>query len=509
MCGICGVWGASEPESVTAMVAAMRHRGPDNHGVFADVRVALGATRLAILDLSEAGHQPMPNADGTVWIAYNGEIYNFQSERELLEGKGRRFKSGSDTEVALQMYEEYGDAFLSRLRGMFALAVYDRRGGPSRERLLLARDQFGIKPLLYASGRGGLVFASEIKALLAGGLVAPEVDPAALGSLLTAGSVYQPRSMLSGVQRLPPAHSLVAEGGRLVVKRYWSLDPRRHSLPATMAYEDLVEMVGDELARSVHLQLVSDVPLGAFLSGGIDSSLVVALMAQTLGTNVKTFSVGFETEGASIDESSDAGQTAALLGTDHNRVVVDGPEVRNRLPHIARSLDQPSVDGVNSYFVSLAARQAVTVSLSGTGGDELFGGYPWFLTMLREQRESARLATLARAAVAMLARQRLFDPLIEGRLGSRIERARASGGFLARYARTYFIFLPTVAAGLVAQPLRREAGAGQASYYRLEPIDALPRASTVARVSALCLRGYTSNQLLRDIDAVSMGHSLV
>src|SRR5437588_6100022 len=205
MCGICGVWGMDNPSPVERMVAAMRHRGPDDQGVYRDSNLSLGMTRLAIIDTSTGGHQPMHNRDGSITIVYNGETYNFQSERTLLEEKGHTFSSTSDTEVVLRMYEHYGDNFLLRMRGMFALAIYDRRGGPGKERLLLARDHLGIKPLLYTHVDGRFVFASELKALLASGLVRSDIDPIALRLLLTYGSVYQPYTMLRGVRMLPPA----------------------------------------------------------------------------------------------------------------------------------------------------------------------------------------------------------------------------------------------------------------------------------------------------------------
>src|SRR5437016_10458089 len=209
MCGICGVWGMDNPSPVERMVAAMRHRGPDDRGVYRDSNLSLGMTRLAIIDTSTGGHQPMHNRDGSITIVYNGETYNFQSERALLEEKGHTFSSTSDTEVVLRMYEHYGDDFLLRLRGMFALAIYDTRGGPGHERLLLARDHLGIKPLLFARAGGRLIFASELKAILASGLIKPEVDPVGLRLLLTYGSVYQPRTILQGVEMLLPAHRLI------------------------------------------------------------------------------------------------------------------------------------------------------------------------------------------------------------------------------------------------------------------------------------------------------------
>src|SRR2546421_283897 len=283
MCGICGVWGSEEREAVGAMVAAMHHRGPDDSGVLSDERATLGMTRLAIIDTSSGGHQPMQTPDGLISVVYNGELYNFREERRLLEARGQTFRSTSDTEVVLRMYEHHGDDFLKRMRGMFALAVYDRRGGPGRERLLLARDQMGIKPLLYARAGERLVFASEIKALLASGLVRADVDPVSLRLLLTYGSVYQPRTILSGVRMLLPAHRLVVESGRERVERYWSLGLDRREGLRQRPYEELVEEVASVLEESVRLQMVSDVPLGAFLSGGLDSSLLVALMARQAG----------------------------------------------------------------------------------------------------------------------------------------------------------------------------------------------------------------------------------
>ncbi len=297
MCGICGIWGEAASESLEAMVQAMNHRGPDDHGTYRDDLVALGMTRLAIIDLSAAALQPMSNPQGSIWIVYNGEVYNFLEERRLLEGKGYSFSSSSDTEVVLRMYEYYGDDFLLRLRGMFALAIYDKRRGHKRARLLLARDHLGIKPLLYAILGDKLVFASELKAILASGLVPGEIDPVALRLLLTFGSVYQPRTMIREVKMLPPAHRLIIEKGRHHLERYWSLGLNRRPELKTLPYDQAVVELSRVVEDSVRQHLVSDVPVGAFLSGGVDSSLLVAMMARSAGGRVKTFSVGFEAEG--------------------------------------------------------------------------------------------------------------------------------------------------------------------------------------------------------------------
>jgi asparagine synthase (glutamine-hydrolysing) len=468
-------------------------------------------TRLAIIDTTIGGHQPMHTPDGQITIVYNGELYNFHEQRQLLEARGHDFRSSSDTEVVLGMYEHYGDDFLVRMRGMFALAIYDRRRGPGRERLLLARDQMGIKPVLYARTNGRFIFASEIKALLASGLVEPEVDPIALRLLLTYGSVYQPHTILKRVRMLLPAHRLILENGRERIERYWSLGLDRRAELRSLPYAEQVKELAAVLEESVRLQMISDVPLGAFLSGGLDSSLLVALMArQVTGARVKTFSVGFEQEGSEIDETADAERTARFIGTDHTRVLVRGEDVRDRIRHIAYGLDQPSVDGVNSYFVSLAARQSVTVAISGTGGDELFAGYPWFRQMVLEAQRWRGQAWkgFARAALAPAVRMTLFDELPPGRVRNRVEQLRYTTDFRTRYVGTYNIFGSEGAARLLAPPLRAQAGAGRSAYYDLGDTDELSQGSALERVTGVCLRGYTTNQLLRDIDAVSMAHSL-
>ena len=511
MCGICGIYGQQHGSAMTAMISAMQHRGPDDSGIFKDPGIALGMTRLAIIDVTQAAHQPMPNPDKTVWIAYNGEVYNFRTERHILEAKGYRFASSSDTEVVLRMYEHYGDDFLLRLRGMFALAIYDKRRGTRHERLLLARDQLGIKPLLYSHSGGMFVFASEIKALVASGLITPEIDPIALRLLLTFGSVYQPRTMLRNVSMLLPGHRIIIEHGQERIERYWSLGLNRHSHLREQPYEVLVEHMGSVLEESLRLQLVSDVPLGAFLSGGVDSSVLVAMMARAVGHHVKTFSVGFEAEGCDIDESEEARRTAHFLETDHTHVLVTGKDVRDSIHHIVFSLDQPSIDGVNSYFVSRAARQAVTVAISGTGGDELYAGYPWFIQMVLAQRLQKQLhwgKMAAKMFLALLARQKVFDPFTLKPGGTHLHRLRNCCGFLTRYAQCYHIFSEMETAQILSDDLRQAAQAGRSFHDDVKYLDELSGGTTIERVTGLCLRGYTNNQLLRDIDAVSMGHSL-
>ena len=508
MCGICGVIGPAADQGVDRMVAAMGHRGPDDSGQFEDKGFALGHTRLAIIDTSAGAHQPMSNPNGSVWIAYNGEAYNYREERVQLAQKGHVFTTSSDTEVVLRLYEQYGIEFLSHLRGMFALAIYDRRG--PRPRLLLARDPFGIKPLLYSQIGESLIFASELKALLASGLVERRIDPMALRLVLAHGSVPQPMSIVAGVQSLLPGHFLIHEASSAHIERYWGLAVDRYSALRDQPYHEMVRALRSILEESVKLQMISDVPIGAFLSGGIDSGITAALMARLGGKQLKTFSVGFGAEGAAIDETDAARQVADYIGSDHSRVLVTGQDMLDNLPHFVRALDQPSVDGVNSYFVSRAARQSVTVAVSGTGGDELFAGYPWYAEMARFRalHYEPRFGTRQQSLLGSLARSRFLDPLLRTPGGKIIDRARSLGDFLPHYARQHRVFGESGAAQILARDWEISSRAALTSSQVAASCDELPSGTAIERVTALCLRGYTQNQLLRDIDAVSMSHSL-
>lgn len=514
MCGICGIYAPGQsrgPDELSArasgMVEAMRHRGPNDRGVLAEPGIALGMTRLSIQDLSDAGHQPMTSRDGQVTIVYNGEDFTFVEERRRLEGRGVRFESHSDTEVILNLYLERGESFVDRLRGMYAVAVYDRRPGPGREKLVLARDPLGIKPLLYADTPTGLLFGSELKALLASGLIEREIDRDALLDLLTIGSVYQPATLLRGVRSLLPGHMLVAQGGQTRTSRFWSLDVDRHARLRELPYEELVERTAAALEESVRLHTIADVPVGAFLSGGVDSSFVVGVMSRLAPGRVKTFSVGFEAEGAALDETDEARETAERLGTDHRRVVVRGPDVSDALDDYVSAIDQPTVDGVNSYFVCAAAAEHVKVALSGTGGDEAFAGYPWYALMA--QYEASGTFTPRRAAERVAAKLAgsPVAALVPSKMRRAAEKAALYDGFLGKYAAAYHIFGFGGAEPLLAEP-PEPMGVLDRVAQLLGPIDELSECSAVDRTTALCVRGYAGNQLMRDIDAVSMAHSL-
>ena len=379
MCGISGklyfsAARAVERDIVERMNAVLAHRGPDDAGTHCDGQIGLAHRRLSIIDLSPAGHQPMSNEDGTVWIVFNGEIYNFQSLRPELLGQGHRFRSNSDTEVILHLYEEHGTDCLRFLRGMFAFAIWD---GPRRQ-LFLARDRLGKKPLCYQQDAHALRFASEAKAILQDPAVQAAADPAGVSQYLTFGYVPSPASAFRGFRRLPPGHFLTCRDGRVEVTRYWRL--RRHRKVQRPEEEWCREIV-ERLDEAVRLRMISDVPLGAFLSGGIDSSAVVALMSRASTEPVKTFSIGFEEP--EYDELAYARQVAQRFGTEHRELVVR-PDAAAILPKLAWHYDEPFGDSsaVPTYYVAQMTRQYVTVALNGDAGDESFGGYDRYVANL-------------------------------------------------------------------------------------------------------------------------------
>jgi asparagine synthase (glutamine-hydrolysing) len=367
VCGISGLAsnsGAVDPERLRAMSATLVHRGPDSDGELVDGPVGLAARRLSIIDL-EGGDQPIANEDGTVHVVQNGEIYNFRELRADLERAGHRFSTRCDTEVLVHLYEEHGEGFAERLRGMFAVAVWDSR----RRRLVVARDRYGIKPLHYRESGGELAFASELRALPRG-----DVDLDALEAFLAFNSVPAPYSIFAGTRKLPAGHLLVWEDGRTRVERY----ARPAPVPATeVRDEDPAELAEELRARlrdSVRAHLISDVPVGVLLSGGVDSSLLAALAAQESDEAVHTFSIGFEER--SFDELDDARSVASMYGTRHDELVLR-PDAALLLPRLAEAFDEPFADSsaLPTYLVSELAARHVKVALSGEGGDELFGGY--------------------------------------------------------------------------------------------------------------------------------------
>lgn len=377
MCGICGYIhfdAAKRPSEdvLRSMMDTLVPRGPDDQGVYLKDNVALGHRRLSIIDL-KTGHQPMTSDDGSVVIAYNGEIYNFPELKAVLLNKGYRFKTASDTEVVLRAYEEYGEDCVKRFNGMFAFAVWDSRN----RKLFLARDRFGKKPLYYAKFDNQLIFASELKAILKHPSVRRQIDFDALTKYLAYEYVPSPHSIFRNIYKLEPGSKMSVRDGDIRVERYWDL---RFDISKSFDHREARERLLALLKESVKRRLISDVPLGVFLSGGIDSSAVVAMMAELMDPkDIKTFSIGFKER--SFDESGDARRVAAYFGTDHREEILSPRVMLDVFPKICGFLDEPFADSsvIPTYLVSAFTRKHVTVALGGDGGDEFFLGYPSFL----------------------------------------------------------------------------------------------------------------------------------
>ncbi len=520
MCGIAGgmFWGGRTTPSaalaaVSTMVDRLAHRGPDGRGVYSSAAgdtdgrapfVVLGHTRLAILDVSDAGLQPMGGPGARPWIAYNGEAYNFASLRAELEAGGATFKSHSDTEVLLRGYDAWGLDVLARLRGMYAFGLWDAE----RSRLLIARDRLGIKPVYLYRGDGFLLFASEVRALLATGLVPRTLDPTAVWQYLGYQSVPAPRSMVAGVEMLEPASWMtVAGAGEVQNGRYWNmLDAAAH--PVDVSAAEARRRVGDTLRDAVSAHLVSDVPVGAFLSGGIDSSAVVALMREA-GITPRTFSIGF-TEQA-FDESAHAALVAKTFQTEHTHVPLSGDDLLAQLPAALQAMDQPTGDAVNTYVVSGAVRErGITVALSGLGGDELFGGYPSFARL-------TRIADLSRiwGGSPDLVRS-LAAAALKAVGGSSVAVSKAAalvasdGQISSMFPLMRQLLSEPQRLALVAPALMAHIADRRDPYDRLlaDSFAQAPGASTFARISFAEARTYMHDVLLRDTDQMSMAHAL-
>ena len=378
MCGIAGTIFGSELErrsSVKAMTDALKHRGPDDYGIWSDEHCTLGHRRLSIIDLSEAGRQPMSSIDGTVWITQNGEIYNYLSLRRELENSGHQFRTQTDTEVLIAAYQQWGIECVNHLRGMFAFGLWDK----SKQKFFLARDRVGKKPLFYTTVGNRFLFASELQGLLADPKVPREVNMAAIDSYLAWGYIPAPQTGFSRIYKLPPAHWLevdVASGKcEPRIQRYWKLN---HSSKQNLSESDAADALREKLTEAVKLRMISDVPLGAFLSGGIDSSIVVGLMAKLSTTPVKTFSIGFEED--EYNELDHARRIANRWNTDHHEMMVR-PDALSILPKLVRHYGEPYGDSscIPTFYVSQITRSHVTVALNGDGGDESFAGYERYL----------------------------------------------------------------------------------------------------------------------------------
>jgi asparagine synthase (glutamine-hydrolysing) len=490
---------------LTAMIATLRHRGPDDEGVWSDGKAGLAHARLAIIDPSPAARQPMASTDAAVWITYNGEVYNFAEIRRELAGRGYRFRSRSDTEVIVNGWHAWGAGVFSRLRGMFALAIWDRR---SRS-LILARDRLGKKPLYYAVGGNALVFGSEIKAVLAWPGTPRSADLAAIDRYLTFGYVPAPETAFAGVRKLPPAHYLVVDAsrdgspGEPRLVRYWRLPECSEMRPPRPAAELRHELV-ERLEEAVRLRMISDVPLGAFLSGGVDSSAVVATMARVGPGTVKTFSIGFSAK--QYDETRYARILAERYATEHEEMVVE-PDAVAVLPRLLWHYGEPFADpsAVPTYYLSQLARQRVTVALNGDGGDECFLGYPRYQAM-RYLARLDRAPDWGRAALerslALMPRflQRQFKI---PRIRAVLRAARRHPG--QRYARTLAVFGDDDKQECYGRAMREHLQRSALDLF--EPYFE-PGGNLVGAANRADIHTYLPDDLLVKVDVASMAHGL-
>ena len=491
MCGIAGAYapgsaGLDLHDGTRRMLRSLHHRGPDHEGLLAttssgDGAAVIGNTRLSILDPSPAGHQPIVDADTESWIVHNGEVYNHLELRALLPGAP--WRSGSDAETVLRAYLRWGPACLDRMRGMFAFAVWD-----GRERALFcARDRLGIKPLYLYQRADRLLFASEVRALLASGLVPRKLDRNALAGYVRFGAVPEPSTLVRGVESLPAGCWARARAGRtLEVRPYWSPPaPRRRTLRSRQDADARVERL---LQRSVGEHLLSDVPVALFLSGGLDSSLIAAFASRATSRPLVGFTVGSPER--ALDESAIAAQVASRCGLEHRRVVFGERELGPLVEAAVAAMDQPTMDGLNTYLVSRAVHEAgFKVALSGLGGDELFGGYPSF-----------RVVPWARRSRRLLSRvpARVLSALVRGGAGDRVAAmTRRSASTLAAYEHARALWGPE---RLIRMGLDPHAGLGGQEPPAGSPLE--------VAVSRLELSGYMRSVLLRDADVMSMAHSL-
>ena len=499
MCGIGGIINSglgrdALEQRLFAMQRSLRHRGPDDAGLFLgpDGRAGLVNTRLSILDLSTAGHQPMASADGRYHIVFNGEIYNFMALREELERAGEIFISHSDTEVVLRMYGRFGPDCVREFEGMFAIAIWDER----EQTCFLARGPLGIKPLYYSENRGTLIFASEMRALLSSGLVPRNLSSRAVAGYLMFGAAQEPDTLVDKVFSLPSGHYLLYRDGKIKLRAFWTAQFEEE--PFSEA--DATTTVRAALEDSVCRHLVSDVPVSLFLSGGIDSTTLLAL-AKRLGANLRTFCISFDDP--RFNEGNVARRTAEHFGVEHFDWRIDSGTARQLLERFLQSSDQPSIDGFNTFCVSKHAHDhGAKVVLSGLGGDEAFGGYPSFTAIPRLVATSRSLnaaGVLRRAAGRALARY-AFSPRVR-RLGSFLAGPPTSA---AAYWCMRGIFTPQETAALLQRYcLRVDESNEVASHF---PVPVQPTVQD--EVSYLEVTRYMRNQLLRDSDMMSMAWSL-
>jgi asparagine synthase (glutamine-hydrolysing) len=500
VCGIAGLVGrrdeATEAGDVHRMCQTIVHRGPDDEGLYVKGAVGLGMRRLSIIDLA-GGHQPIHNEDETVWVVFNGEIYNFPELRRELEGRGHTFYTHADTEVIVHLYEEMGADCVKKLRGMFAIALYDER----KQSLLLARDRLGKKPLHYALHDGRLLFGSEIKTILALAPELAEVNSAGLLQYFYFGYIPDPHTAFKKIHKLPPAHLMEYVNGEIKIREYWDV-PEYGTHPA-MSEEECLQELERRLEEAVRIRLISDVPLGALLSGGVDSSIIVALMARVSSAPVKTFSIGFQAE--QFNEAEYARLVATKFGTDHHELILD-PNLEQTLSSLSGMLEEPFGDAsmLPTYYVCRMAREHVTVALSGDGGDELFAGYDRYLVAM-ERRKFDRIPRW----LGRLYRRQVHDRMPAGMYGKNLawnaslnprDRYLDDVSFLPALHRERSLFTK----GFVETAEQLPDPLQQWQWY----YDHAPAKDRLSRLMYLDTKTYLTADILTKVDRMSMATSL-
>jgi asparagine synthase (glutamine-hydrolysing) len=494
MCGINGIFGLKDRFRTTDMLVHMNnalvHRGPDATGIFTDENIGLGHRRLSIIDLSEEARQPMTSASGRYTIVYNGEIYNYKS----LKATHRKYpyRTETDTEVILALLEEHGTQAFPMLDGMFAMAIWDRE----KKQLLLVRDRMGVKPLYFCRGGDMLLFSSEIKGLLASGHFKARINRRALGNYLMYQTVYSPETIVNGVQMLPAGSYAVVDDKGFGVRHYWRMEDCRDKYTLPGPYEKVIKQTRELIFKAVEKRLMSDVPLGAFLSGGIDSSAIVAVMSKLSERQVKTFNVYFDEQ--DFSEKRFAEMIADKYRTDHHPVLLRPDEFLHDIPEALDAMDHPGMDGLNTYIISKYTKKAgITVALSGIGGDELFGGYPVFgyLQQLKKYRFIGKLPIGMRKSAAILPSR-----MLKGKAAQKL--AMLAGMPSWDWAHMYPVFRQS----MNMQELE-QAGVDYHRYFQTETDDPFgPK--LVSEITIAECSTYLENVLLRDADQMGMAHSL-
>ena len=497
MCGIAGIYSPVPDEistpSLRAMCHEIIHRGPDAEGYYRDDNIGLGMRRLKIIDL-KGGHQPIHNEDCTIWTVFNGEIYNYKELRKELQQRGHSFYTESDTETIVHLYEEYGLDFVHKLNGMFGIALWDK----CRKKLVLVRDRMGIKPLSYCLHEGRVVFGSEIKSILVQKSVPEEISHTSLDYYLTYGYVPAPHSIFRHVKKLLPGQMLVFEDGKAELKKYWDFSVHTESGRSEKYYQ---EKLLDLMSQAVERRLVSDVPLGAFLSGGIDSSTVVGLMSRLRKQPVKTFSIGFDED--KYNELSDARKIAKFFKTDHTEFVVK-PDALALLPKLVRAFDEPFADSsaIPTYYVSKLAREHVTVALSGDGADELFGGYPRYI----DDRKDAFCSR-----IPLTLRKNIFAPAgLKMPLGPHYKKYLhyISKTDEQRYLQRVGLFPMELKNSIYSKSMFEELKQFDAWGYAYELMQATPADTASGRIFNFDAKTYLPFDILTKVDITSMMNSL-